>query len=111
MGHIINLVVKALLFGEGVSAWEKELNEASEEERLGLWSEKGAIGKLHNLAVYINRNDNRREALKAQMRITKTADGEEFIGELLKDSGVRWNATFYMIARGTSELPPSLTNH
>jgi hypothetical protein len=100
IGHIINLVVKALLFGEGVSKFEKELIEASEEQRTALWSEKGVIGKLHNLVLYINRNDERREVLRAKMRITKTSEGAFFVGLLLKDGGIRWNATFYMIERG-----------
>ncbi|OAQ59076.1 transposase-like protein [Purpureocillium lilacinum] len=105
IGHIINLVVKALLFGEGVSAWEKNLIEASEEQRVALWTLKGVIGKLHNLVVYINRNDARREQLRARMRVTKTSDGMLFVGVLLSDGGIRWNATFYMIERALKCRP------
>ncbi|KAM3552688.1 hypothetical protein MY1884_007078 [Beauveria asiatica] len=102
IGHVINLVVKALLFGKGVSAWEKKLIEASEEGRVALWSLKGVIGKLHNLVCYINHSDARREVLRARMRVTKTSDGKLFVGVLLKDGGIRWNATFYMIERALS---------
>jgi hypothetical protein len=105
IGHIISLVVKALLFGEGVSAWEKELMESSEEQRAALWSLKGVIGKLHNFVIYINRNDARREALKARMRVTRTSDGKLFVGVLLKDGGIRWNATYYMIERALKCRP------
>ena len=105
IGHIINLVVKALLFGEGVSAWEKNLIEASEEQRVALWSLKGVIGKLHNLVIYINRNDARRELLRARMRVTKTSDGKLFVGVLLNDGGIRWNATYYMIERALKCRP------
>ncbi len=82
IGQVINLVVKALLFGEGVSAWEKKLIEASEEGRVALWSLKGVIGKLHNLVCYFNRTDARREVLRARMRVTKTSDGKLFVGVL-----------------------------
>ncbi|XP_044714529.1 transposase-like protein [Hirsutella rhossiliensis] len=75
------------------------LIEASEEQRVALWTLKGVIGKLHNLVVYINRNDARREQLRARMRVTKTSDGMLFVGVLLSDGGIRWNATFYMIER------------
>lgn len=105
IGHIINLVVKALLFGEGVSAWEKKLIEASEEGRAALWSLKGVIGRLHNLVCYINRTDARREVLKARMRVTQTSDGKLFIGVLLNDGGIRWNSTYYMIERALKCRP------
>ncbi|KAJ6436371.1 transposase-like protein [Purpureocillium lavendulum] len=105
IGHIINLVDKALLFGEGVSAWEKNLIEASEEQRVALWTLKGVIGKLHNLVVYINRNDARREQLRARMRVTKTSDGMLFVGVLPSDGGIRWNATYYMIERALKCRP------
>lgn len=38
IGHVINLGVHALLFGEGDSAWEKKLIEALEEQCAALWS-------------------------------------------------------------------------
>jgi hypothetical protein len=106
IGHIINLVVKALLFGEGVSAWEKELMESSEEQRAALWSLKGVIGKLHNLVIYINRNDARREVLKARMRVTRTSDGKLFVGVLLKDGGIRWGAHPKFAANDAPGGPP-----
>lgn len=105
IGHVINLVVKALLFGECVSAWEKKLIEASEEQRVALWALKGVIGKLHNLVLYINRNDARRELLRARMRVTRTSDGKLFVGVLLNDGGIRWNATFYMVERALKCRP------
>ncbi|KAM4063568.1 transposase-like protein [Hirsutella rhossiliensis] len=73
--------------------------------RVALWTLKGVIGKLHNLVVYINRNDARREQLRARMRVTKTSDGMLFVGVLLSDGGIRWNATFYMIERALKCRP------
>ncbi|KJZ70326.1 hypothetical protein HIM_10294 [Hirsutella minnesotensis 3608] len=105
IGHIVILVVKALLFGEGVSAWEKRVLEASEEQRFWSVKGKGVVGKLHNLVSYINGNDARREVLRARMRVTKTSDGKLFVGVLLKDGGIRWNATYYMIERALKCRP------
>jgi hypothetical protein len=64
LGHIINLVVKALLFGKGVSKLERELRGAADEAQFEIWGRKGPIGKLHNLCVYINRNDKRRQVFR-----------------------------------------------
>ncbi|KAL3954477.1 hypothetical protein ACCO45_010040 [Purpureocillium lilacinum] len=83
----------------------KNLIEASEEQRIALWSIKGVVGKLHNFVTYVNRNDARRELLKARMRITKTSDGNLFVGVLLNDGGIRWNATYYMIERALKCRP------
>ncbi|KAM3533265.1 hypothetical protein MY4038_003490 [Beauveria bassiana] len=48
----------------------------------------GVTGKLHKLVSYMNRNDARREVLRARMRTTKTSDGKVFIGVLLNEGGV-----------------------
>jgi len=48
-GHTVNLVVKALLFGEGLSAFQKELNDAGDDESFDIWRRQHAIGKLHNI--------------------------------------------------------------
>lgn len=56
--YIINLVVKEILYGEGVS----EGNEAiirccSDFEAFELWSKFGALGRVHNIVKYIMRCD------------------------------------------------------
>ena len=55
--HIINLIVKAILFGNGVSKLQCQLAGASDAQQFDVWSTKVAIGKLHNICVYLNRND------------------------------------------------------
>jgi hypothetical protein len=57
VGHILNLIVKALLFGTGVSKLEKELCGASDDERFEIWRKQSFIGKLHNFCVWINWSD------------------------------------------------------
>jgi hypothetical protein len=57
IGHIINLVVRAVIFGLNVSKFEIELCRAMDEFSFNIWAKKGAIGRLHNLATYIRRTD------------------------------------------------------
>ncbi len=42
-GHIINLVVEAILFGEGVSKFERALAGAGDDEQFDLWRKRGPI--------------------------------------------------------------------
>jgi hypothetical protein len=94
LGHIINLVVKALLFGKGVSKVERELAGASSEECFKIWNKQGPIGKLHNICIYINTNSTRQTAFK-------DCQGEAlWVYRLLADGGIRWNSTEAMISRG-----------
>jgi hypothetical protein len=43
IGHILNLVAQALLLGEGVSAFQKELACASAENLFKVWHKKGRL--------------------------------------------------------------------
>jgi hypothetical protein len=102
IGHILNLVAQALLLGEGVSSFQKELAGASAENVFKIWNKKGPVGKLHNLVAYINWNDSRRDDFRRAIREANAQDdGEEHLPvvELTSDGGVRWNSTFYMIRR------------
>jgi|SRR5579871_587557 len=95
LGHIINLVVKALLFGKGVSKLERQLAGASFDEAFKIWNSKGPIGKLHNICVYVNQNSTRMEMFK------DCQAGEALqVYRLLVDGGIRWNSTEAMISRG-----------
>lgn len=97
-GHIHNLVVKALLYGEGVSRFQKQLNEASDSKVKDLWRDKGAIGRLHNLIVYITRSPLR----TAAFNVAQQAEADEILVVFLrlkKDTGVRWNSIYTMIER------------
>ena len=100
IGHILNLIVKALLFGEGVSKLEKELCGASDDERFEIWRKQSFIGKLHNFCVWINRNDQRRELLR-QYILQAYDEGsiKHLYTRVLVDGGVRWNSVYDMIER------------
>ncbi|XP_044718780.1 transposase-like protein [Hirsutella rhossiliensis] len=76
IGHIINLVVRAVIFG----------------------SNKGAIGRLHNLATYIRRTDQRRQALR-RLQTELAGDDAIFTLEIVVDGKTRWNSIYMMINR------------
>lgn len=100
VGHILNLIVKALLFGQGVSKLEKELCGASDDERFEIWRKQSFIGKLHNFCVWINRSDQRRELLKRYiLQAYNQGSIEHLYTRLLVDGGVRWNSVYAMIER------------
>ena len=64
-GHIINLVVKAFLWGDQFERFEREVHTfeeiQQESELLHAWRKKGPLGKLHNIATWILRSPQRRE--------------------------------------------------
>jgi hypothetical protein len=102
IGHIFNLVAQALLLGEGVNTFQKELACASAEDVFKIWHKKGPISKLHNLVIYINWNDSRQKDFRRAIREANVQDdAEEFLPviELISDGGVRWNSIFYIIRR------------
>ncbi len=108
-GHVVNLVVKALLFGEGLSGFKKELDGATNLDQYKIWRQEGAIGKLHNLVVYVTRS--------AQRALAFTKAQEEVADELIevcrclrlqRDTGVRWNSVYTMIERAL-KLEQALT--
>lgn len=62
---MINLVVKALLFGNKSTSLQKALEDSSDADHFKIWRGQGAIGKLHNLVTYIARSESRLRAFEA----------------------------------------------
>jgi hypothetical protein len=62
-GHIINLAVKAFLYGKNAESFEVEMTDSNlkklEEkhyfEFLAVWRKKGPVGKFHNNIIFIRR--------------------------------------------------------
>jgi hypothetical protein len=65
-GYVVNLVVKALLYGSKLSTLQQELGAAAgdDEAAFKIWREQGSIGRLHNLVTYISRSNSRRRAFE-----------------------------------------------
>jgi hypothetical protein len=80
-GHIINLAAKAFLFGDFDQVFDLDIDDAHsvkleichEKELLAFWRKRGAIGKLHNLVIWIRKTPQRRQAFM------KLGQGEEEI--------------------------------
>jgi hypothetical protein len=99
-GHILNIIVKALLFGTGVSKLEQQLCGASDDQQFEIWRKHSFIGKLHNFCVWINRSDQRRELLKKYIaQAYQGTDIERLYTRVLVDGGIRWNSVYKMIKR------------
>jgi hypothetical protein len=73
LGHIINLAVKAFLYGKNTESFEveisdldlKKLEEKHYLELLAAWRKKGPVGKLHNIVIWIRRTPQRRQIFKS----------------------------------------------
>ena len=72
LAHVINLVAKAYLFGKDAEAFSiiaDALDESNPDEDAmrtaqAHWRKKGAVGKLHNVVVFIRASPKRREWFK-----------------------------------------------
>jgi hypothetical protein len=109
LGHMINLVVKALLFGTKNTAFQKDLREANDADSFVLWRENGAIGKLHNIVTYIMRSDSRVRDFETTQKVVAD-DLMVRTLHLKRDFGVRWNSTYYMIQRAL-KLKPAIQKY
>ena len=69
-GHVINLVVKAFLWGNDAEAFEYELAgyEVDQQmEEVRQWRKRGPMGKLHNICVWICRTPQRRDSFEEKV--------------------------------------------
>ena len=101
-GHILNLIVKSILYGQGISSFAREIVGCSDKETFELWRRFGAIGKVHNTIKWIMRSDSRRQLFISYQKTDLTNDDELFAHVeklLVTDGGVRWNSTYYMLQR------------
>jgi hypothetical protein len=100
-GHTINLVVKATLYGNGVSKFEEDLAKAAPLEQFKLYRSRGVIGKLHNFVTAVCGSHKRRELFKS---VYKDLDDEDqfwsFVNlQLVKDGGIRWHSVYLILLR------------
>ena len=55
LGYIINLIVKALIYGKGVSKLKRLIIGTSDYIKFNLMRQRGFIGKFYNIVKYIMR--------------------------------------------------------
>ena len=101
-GHIINLVVKATLYGKGVSRFEAALAAASPGEQYELFRSHGVVGKLHNFVNAVCASHKRRELFLSLQKDPRDDDDALYTYntlQLRQDGGVRWHSVYYMLLR------------
>lgn len=106
IGHILNLVVKSLLFGKDADAFEKSvvngesLARATHDE----WMRKGPVGKAHNFVVWVHRSDLLTQLLRQLQQDSFSASDDPEIGkqrpvDVVLDNDTRWLSQYHMIKR------------
>ena len=110
MGHVLNLIAEAYLYGQDASNFEKQFKEQGLTGRRKMWRDRGELGKLHNLVAHVMASGKRLDlftALQSTENIGKAA-GKRW--KLVLDGGIRWNATYSMI-RCALELKQALNTY
>jgi hypothetical protein len=105
-GHIINLVVKAILFGHNADAFEQEHEQNTQlmQAEFDLWRKRGPVGKLHNWAVAVHQSDTLTYLLRRlQNDSFCTSDDPATQNrkplDVVIDNTTRWLSQLYMIRR------------
>ena len=95
-GHVINLAVRAFLFGQEVDDYEFPTGayDRPSDTQLHQWRKLGPLGKLHNIIGWIMGSNQRIQAFK------------ESSGGLMphRDNGTRWNSWFDMLDWSLSKI-------
>lgn len=60
-GHVLNLIVKAILYGDGVSGFKREIIGCRDECAFELWWKFRALRKVHNTVKHIMRSDQQKQ--------------------------------------------------
>jgi len=53
VGHVINLIIKALIYGKGVSKLKRLMIGVSKHVKFDLMRQRGSVGKVYNIVKYI----------------------------------------------------------
>lgn len=101
LGHIINLIARALFFDERKDIWEAQSQmQKSSEEEIELWRKLGPIGKLHNFIKWVRRSPQRNERfLVIVEQNRKKNQWTPYRLNLVQNNNTRWNSTHDMIKR------------
>jgi hypothetical protein len=97
-GHVLNLTVKAILWGNEIEAFDLNYGEAQRE--LGVlreWQRKGPLKKLHNVVTYILKTPQRRDAFET---VVKRVYPEETVHTVFVGNITRWSSDYESILRG-----------
>ena len=114
LGHILNLVVKQLIFGATADAMETEDDDVDFDfdtvsDELKKWRKKGPVGRLHNFVYAINNSPQLVHLLlewqKEDIASGKLTYIDKTTGKFRKplmpvsDNETRWNSRYRMMQR------------
>jgi len=106
MGHVINLVARALLFGENPDGFEEENQESMVEiiKQQKQWRALGPIGKLHNVVVWIRSSAERQREFQNRQRASYITTGDpdaatKPVYNLILANDTRWNSNLAEMQR------------
>jgi hypothetical protein len=90
-GHNISLIVKATIYGAGVSKFEQQLAQAAPIEQFKLYQQHGVVSKLHNFVRAVCASHKRRELFVSTFNNLGEEDPVWKLVklQLLQDGGVR----------------------
>jgi len=99
-GHILNLCVKAFLWGYDVETIEREigLGDDYQEDLVELlrWRRMGPLGRLHNILIYITRTPQRIDRFEERVR-AHNPDETVFIPKI--GNITRWSSDYESLER------------
>ena len=110
IGHVLNLIAKAYLFGQDVSDFEKIFKEQGLSGRRKMWRDRGELGKLHNLVAHVMASGKRSDLFTALQETENVGIAAGKRWKLVLDGGIRWNVTYAMIRRAL-ELKQALITY
>ena len=100
-GHVINLVVRAFMYGTDVDAFELDIASLhtcqKEVDELVAWRKRGALGKLHNVCAWICRTPQRRDEFAEYVKQNLGAGVNTLVP--MVGNVTRWNSDFLAIKR------------
>jgi hypothetical protein len=111
MGHVINLVVKALLFGHNDDAFDDLVDRTAVTDARAAhdaWMKKGPVGKAHNFVVWVHRSDILTNKLRKLQSDAFESNPDEAVDDqgrrrspvdVIIDNDTRWLSQYYMIKR------------
>lgn len=116
-GHVINLVVKAGIHGKGTDLTDEAVEQMAIEESRTLmsehdkdlehWRQKGVVGKLHNIALHVNRSVQRGDKLR---EIQSNIEDLHSFYKMILNGATRWNSLYDMLQRGKHPLSNTSAN-
>jgi hypothetical protein len=89
IGHILNLIAKAYLFGQDSTTFDNEFKAAGAPERRQLWRRRGELGKLHNLVAHVMASGKRTDLFQKLQVDLNTGNAKGKMWKLVLDGGIR----------------------